>query len=760
VRTLAWSAGGFAAAAFLAEYFLPVEGLPYFAAALFLLAVVGLLPRIRKGQAVLFLAFAGLGTLAWWGHYTAHVLPCEELVGQEVTVTARVTDFAVQGDGYETLTVRILDGGPKEKAVLYFSDEILPELTPGDIITVTVQVRSALELSGERSHYYTAQNINMRGYVQDSIQMTGHWTWSWLYGPQWMCRWVKNQCDSLFSGETAAFMKALLTGDTADLRQQESLYGAMRRAGVLHVVAISGMHIAVLTAFVQTVFGGKRVRLLCVPVLVLFMLMSGCRPSVVRAVVMQSFWLLAPLFRRENDPPTSLMGALLILLAVNPMAIAGVGLQLSFLCMAGNALLIPRLTVWAQAHLPEEGWYARPLQILWTSVACSLSTSVFTMPVAAWYFGSVPLLSPLSNLLTLWVIEICFAAGYVVCLVGGLVPALGTLLAVPLGWTVSGCIFVYKTIAAVPYGCLYVMKDGAVLWLVASYGLFILWFALKRRYHALRSIIPAELCVIGLCWVLVSEGLSLGAEQATLAALDVGQGQCIVLTDDTASIVIDCGGSGQTSAGDTAAEYLLAAGKNHVDMLILTHLHDDHANGVVQLLERMEVSYLVMPAGTEGESALWEPIVAAAEQAGTAVVSLSQACLAQAGDMELQLYLPEGSSDINERGIVILAQMGGQSALIMGDAGTSSELVLIGQGLVPDVDVLVAGHHGSDTASGVLFLKAAQAETAIISVGRNNYGLPDEEIVERLGDYCQQVLRTDEQGTITVTMQEGDKSYG
>jgi competence protein ComEC len=305
-----------------------------------------------------------------------------------------------------------------------------------------------------------------------------------------------------------------------------------------------------------------------------------------------------------------------------------------------------------------------------------------------------------------------------------------------------------------------VAKTGAVVWLIASYGLFFLWLGLRRRYRRLRLVIPAELCVIGLCWVLVTGGLELGPEQATLAALDVGQGQSIVLTDDTASVVIDCGGSGQTNAGDTAADYLLAAGKNHVDMLILTHLHDDHANGVTRLLERMTVDYLVMPGGTEDESALWEPIVAAAQEAGTAVISLEQAYLAQAGDMTLELYLPNGGSDINERGIVVLAQLGGQSALIMGDGGTESELVLLGQGLVPDVDLLVVGHHGSDTASGVLFLKAAQAETAVISVGRNNYGLPDEEILERLDTYCQQVLRTDQQGTITVTMQGEDRSDG
>jgi competence protein ComEC len=238
----------------------------------------------------------------------------------------------------------------------------------------------------------------MLGYVQGQTQVTGRWSLAWLYAPQWICRWVKQQCDLMFSGTHAAFMKALLTGDTTDLRQQESLYSNMRLAGVLHVVAISGMHIAVLTAFVQLLLGGRKVRVICIPVLIVFMLMSGCRASVVRAVIMQSLYLMAPLLNREDDPPTSLFAALLLILAVNPMAIGGVGLQLSFSCMAGFVTLLPVINRWAQRHLPKHTWYVRIVWFFWNGVMCSFCASVFSLPVAAWYFGTIPLLSPITRL--------------------------------------------------------------------------------------------------------------------------------------------------------------------------------------------------------------------------------------------------------------------------------------------------------------------------------------------------------------------------
>ncbi|MCD7769266.1 MAG: DNA internalization-related competence protein ComEC/Rec2, partial [Oscillospiraceae bacterium] len=151
-------------------------------------------------------------------------------------------------------------------------------------------------------------------------------------------------------------------------------------------------------------------------------------------------------------------------------------------------------------------------------------------------------------------------------------------------------------------------------------------------------------------------------------------------------------------------------------------------------------------------------ILTLAESRGTQIVALTSACTAQVGDMTLTMYLPQAGSDENERGIVVLAEAGSSSALIMGDAGENAELALLEQGAVPDVDVLVVGHHGSKTASNPLFLRAAQAETAVISVGYNSYDLPAEEILDRLSAYCPAVLRTDESGSVTIAMTEEDEN--
>ena len=756
MRKLTWAAIGFGCAAFLAEYVLPVQGLPYIAAALVVfLGLSFLLKGKARHKALICLGAAIAGLFLWGLHYRRHVAPGEALADQTVTITARVTDYPETLDGYQRLTVRVLEGAPEERAVLYLYDEASTAV-PGDVVRGQVRLRSVVENNGERIHSYTSVGLNLRGYVQGELETIGRSANTWIYFPKTLCQWVKTLCDELFSPDTAPFVKALLTGDTSDLKQNEALYSHMRIAGVLHIVAVSGMHLVILVSLVQILFGhSRRTSLLCIPVMVLFVLMAGCRASVIRAAVMQSFFLFAPLLERESDGPTSLSAALLLLLVFNPSAIAGVGLQLSFLCVLGFVVLMPPMQRWMQEHLPME---KRIVRVPASSCAGTICAVAFSAPVAALYFGTIPLFSVFSNLLTLPVVEVCFGGGYLLCALGAVWPGAAALGAWVLEWGVRWCALIYESIAAIPFACLYTVSAGAVWWLVGAYALWGAWLVLRWRGKRVGVITPACLCVIGLCAVFLTGSARFRPGTGELTVLDVGQGLCVTVLDDSAAVVVDCGGS--EDAGNVAANYLLAQGKNRVDLLVLTHLHDDHANGVVTLLSRLPVDTILIPESADDEGGLRAEIEAAAEKYDTNILCLTEPCSAQAGEIILELYLPQAGTDLNERGIVVRAEMGSMSAYIMGDAGMDAELVLLSQKAVSDADILVAGHHGSAGASGILFLQAVQAETAIVSVGRNGYGLPAEAALERLNEYCPVLLRTDEDGNITMEEKAEDISYG
>ncbi len=754
MRKLAWAALGFAAAAALAEYILPIRGLPYLAAALVLLSLccIPLRRRLTRARAMICLLAAAAGLLAWWGRYTLIVAPAEAKVGKTVQIQAIVTDYVERHPEYERLEARLVDeGGSRgEHVYLYLYEGSLPDLEPGQRIGAQVRLTSAITRRGERSHIYTSQGVDMLGYITpDTLTLEGEPTDRWRYLPQRLSQAVKELCGRLFPADAAPFVKALLTGDTVDLQRDTAGYAAMRTAGVLHIVAVSGMHLFVLTAFLQLLVGkGRRAALACLPAIWLFTLMAGCRPSVVRAAVMQSVYLLAPAADRESDGLTSLSAALLALLIINPMAIGGVGLQLSFACMAGLVWLLPSVLGWMEEHLPMH----RPLvAALAGNAACSLAATAFSIPLAAYYFGQIPLLGPVANLLTMFVVEAVFAAGYAVCAIGAALPALGRILGGIVAWPVRWCRWVYRTIAAVPFAGLYAGTLAAALWLAGLYVMgFVCWRLRKRGRHVPLDI-PVCLGIMGLCLVLIGGKLSIPAGEGRLSVLDVDQGQCVVLADRDTAVVVDCGGAGLNSAGDAAANCLLSTGHTRADALVLTHLHRDHANGAETLLYRLKVDRLLLPADAEDTDGLLAPILAAARDRGTQVLFLTEEQTAHIGDMSLDLLLPQGGS-VNERGVVVRATAAGRSVFIMGDAGTDAEMSLLRAGSVPDVDVLVAGHHGSKTASGAVFLTAAAPETAVISVGYNTYGQPAEETLARLERFCSAVHRTDLEGDVTIPL--------
>ena len=692
---------------------------------------------------------AALGLLSWWGRYELRVAPCEALTGQKLTVTGRVTEYPQVSEDYSRVTVRLTEGAPGEKAWLYLYHGELPRLRPGDLISGEIKAASVMDRGGARMHTATSAGICLRGYFTGEVTVTGRDRTAWRYFPQEISRTVKEACERLFSGRTAVFMEALLTGDKQALYDDVELYESMRQSGVLHAVAVSGMHVFVIICFLEMLFGrGRRTSLLCLPVMALFVLMSGGGASVVRAALMQTIYMAAPMFGREGDSSSGLSAALLFLLLLNPMAVGGVGLQLSFACRAGYAVFLPGVVrqIGGRRLLRR----SRLADHILGSLGNTFCATVFSIPIAAFYFGAVPLLSPLANLVTLPVIEVCFAGGYVLCALSALVPPLAAAGAAVLSLGVRWCTGVYGVLGRAPFACLYTADPLAAGWLVFAYVLLAAWLILRRRGVKIMGVLPVELGIIGLCAVLLSGSVRLALGRREIDVLDVGQGECVLCLDRDGAVVVDCGGSELYNAGDAAADRLLAAGKRRVDALILTHLHEDHANGAETLLYRMPVDRLILPADADGNERLTDRLLSMAERRGTEVVYLSEPMDGALGDLSLSLVLPRTDGDDNERGIVVEAAYPGLSALIMGDGGVEAEMDLLARGFLRDTDVLVVGHHGSKSASGPLFLNTVRPELAVISVGYNSYGQPAEEILDRLERYGAQVLRTDRDGTVVL----------
>ena len=752
MRKLAVAALSFSAATFAANYVLALEWLMVPAV---LLAVSGAalsaLGRKWLRGAVIALLFCSLGLLNYYVQYRLTYARAEALAGQTRTVRLRLTDYAVSYGDYCRLEGRIVSGDlPGLRAIAYDNTGTAAGAGPGDLLTMDCRLGTADTLYGKPYEYYKANDVyfklSSRGPVALERGSPGV-----AELPARLSRLLSDRVDRVFSPDTAHFMRSLMLGDRSGLYGDEALMTDLSRAGFMHIVAVSGMHIAFLVGFIRLVLGASPPSsLLCIALVWGFTLITGGSPSTVRAAVMQSLLLSASVFHRENDPLTSLSAALALILLQNPFSAASVSLQLSFGAMAGIMCFSGRIYRALSAGLPR-GLRLRAVDYLLASLSSSVGVMVFTAPLTAVHFGYVPLLSALTNMAGLWAVSLCFCGGWISCALSA-IPGLEALSAWLCQWLARYIFLVARLVSDIPFAALYMQTQGAWLWLWVSCGLFALALAVRIRPW-LRLLAPALLSAALLAGVLISARLRYSTGPGVFSVIDVGQGQSVAAMCGHSTVVIDCGNSFSIEdAGELTGAYLRSYGRDRIDLLVLSHLHADHANGAATLMELMEVGALVMPGGAGDPDGLREDIEACAARHGTELYYVNEKLHLQCGGIELDLLPPLGGGDENERCLTAVLSMGDFDGLLTADSTAEMERELLLEPETEDVELLLVSHHGSKYSSCPEFLRGVAGDWAVISTGYNNYGHPAEETLEALADCGYNVLRTDADGTVEIRL--------
>lgn len=747
MRKLCWFALPFCAAVFAA-----CRGLPWLLPVSLAAAAAGILAAGLK-RLPASLALLGLACgLAWFQGCTRLVrAPAEELAGQAAPFTATVTGFpratSTGGFGVEA---RIHLPGALDPKVLLYTSASGAGLLPGDVISGAARFQPAGTVQGETVTTYEAKGIFLRGNVLGAFETRRPDTPPASAWPAYISHAIRESAAALFPADVSGLMAALLTGDKTGLAVGS--YAALQRSGAAHIVAVSGLHLSFFAGMLSLLFR-RRSRLGCALTLILvflFAAVAGFTPSVTRAAFMIAMTLLAPLLGREEDKPTTLTAALFLLLLQNPYAAQSVSLQLSFAAVAGIHAFSAPLNRAMTRSLTDGGsrlraFCRRLYRLFAANLSVTLGALVFTTPLTAYHFGAVSLIAPVTNLLVLWAVSLAFAPGLLLVLLGIALPRFAALLISPVVLLTRYVLAVTRTLARLSFAS--VPLDGFYLsaWLVLVYGILLL--VLLRRYR--RPILPVCAGVCTLCAALLLTRLSLLACPLCVTMLDVGQGQCILLCSGGRTALIDCGGNGR-NAGDLAADALQSLGISRLDLLILTHCHDDHANGVPELLSRVEVSCLVLPDRAEDEPAYRNEILALAQEAGTEITLLSADRALSLGETALTLYAPLGGGGANEEGLFVLATCGDFEVLVTGDANSAVEARLVDHGDLPDVEVLVAGHHGASDSTSDALLDAVTPQTCLISAGYNPYGHPTDETLSRLAARDIDLYRTDRMGNLTI----------
>lgn len=752
MRKLAISCGAFSLGVFLAQYLLPASWLFPLALALALPGIALVLLRRRwLLPVILSLCALAAGFYLYGMHRMLTLERAHELDGLELVCTGRVLTAPTSRDNWTRVEIRLqLDERTKLSALLYDSDGSLKRVRPGDLVSGRLSLRAADTRYGKRYDYDPSRGIYLTANAKGRLTVTEgrHASLRGLASElnARLCERIR----TVFPEDTSAFFQALMLGEKSELYDDDAEHLSLSRAGLMHMVAVSGMHIAFLVGMLRQLMGNtRRASILALLLVWCFVLLTGSNPSAVRAAVMQTIVLLAPVFGREDDPPTSLMLALALILLQNPFAAGSVSLQLSFASVAGIELFSDRIRGALMPSIPKVlPWKLR--SYLASNVSNSLSVLVFSTPLIGLYFGYVSTLSLLSNLLTLWAVPFCFGLGYLCCLVSLLSLPAGRLTAAVLSWLARYILWMAGVIAAPGFSCLYLCLKWNWLWLLLVYALFFA-AALYRKGGWTRWVYPAGLAVFSLFALLTATRLYYGNAPGIMTAVDVGQGQSLVVFSGEQTVVVDCGNTGSLDdAGDLTGSYLCSRGRESIDCLLLTHLHADHADGVCRLMTYLPVREILLGEDMDDPNGILPQLYEAAERYGTTIRIVRNDRSLTIGTIRMELFAPGRSGDTNERCLTARIGVDGYELLTTGDINMAAERELLNGHDLRETELLIVGHHGSKYSSSPELLREIGADTAIICCGYNTYGHPTTETLERLGECGYTVYRTDEDGTVEI----------
>ena len=745
MRPLAWLCAAFALGCAAAQYLLAPER--WLTAALAALVIGGIGLVLRGNLRWVLLCALGFALAFGWSALYAHWIaaPNEALVGSTETTELELYGYAVETDYGAKVTVRILGRGLRGRAV-YYGERDLLELSPGERVCDTVFFNSASDPSGsgETIRSFTSKGVYLLLYSRGEPEYAAGNAGALRYAPQRIAHRLGGTIETLYGEREGGFLRALLLGDKGYLDVEDA--SNLSEAGIYHITAVSGLHGMFLAELLALLCGTRHRKARCVLTILLlgfYALVVGAPPSILRACVMIAMQQLAPLFGRENDPPTALSVALGLLLLGNPYAAASVSLQLSFAAVTGLVWLTPRMT----RHISTKNPLARYVR---TSLAATLGALAFSTPLCALYFGTVSLSAFLGNLLCLRLVSAVFLAGLASVLLSLLPGVPGAVLVPAVSLGVRAVLTLSDAMEALPLHALYLNTRLSVLWLVYVYALFAVCVAARRGR---RRWWVAGVLAAGMLLVTVRLN-ALPFERGTLhvTALDVGQGESVALLSQGHGVLVDCGSSNSyIDAGGRAADYLMNAGFRRLDAVVLTHYHADHANGLALLLARVGTDAIYLPDLAEEEREKDE-VLALAERYGVRVCYVTEETVLPLGEASLTLYPPVGEGGENELGLTALCSAGEFDTLITGDMDSGTERMLLAAYPLPDIEVLLVGHHGSRYSTSEELLEATSPEVGVVSVGHNSYGHPTREALLRLTDADVTVYRTDLQGNIHITV--------
>ncbi len=707
------------------------------------------------------------------------------VISAEPDVKDRVTHIEVSareistGSNWQKLSGKILLFVPR-----------YPEYQYGDILLIKGKLESPPQFEDfDYRAYLSHTGIHSVMFYPD-IEFSGQK--ESLKSLEWIYALRKNLSRSLSSTlpePQASLAQGIVLGIRSTI--PDSLKTSLSITGTAHLLAISGIHLGIVAGLLITIglriFGRRHYTYVWLALLVIwfYALMTGMQAPVIRSAIMASIFLLAELLGRQKNAFVALAFSAAVMAGITPQILWSVSFQLSFLSMTGIIFIAPFLQEISRKivrdRLNEEDFRARAVILITDSFSITLGAIIAVWPIIAYNFGIISFIGPVSTFLIAPALPFIIITGVLTAL-AGLVSNPAGQIAGWIAWPfLSYMLWMVNAFAGLSWAAASSNAGRTLLWTYYSVLFILIWIKYQHR-----KLIKITSCIAGSArqaidrtadiydripkkWIIPPllviafltsfTAATMPDHNLSVSILDVGTGDAIFVRNRNQNILIDGGPSPQAVCLELSRR--MPFWDRSLDLVVLTHPHFDHLNGLIEVLHRYKVRQVLAPNLTPDSPFFqeWLNLIEAKNIQYTLAMAGQQIVLRNGAILDV--LNPENTlsgdfrEDMDDNGIVMRLTHDRISFLFMADVGQPTEENLISRRADLSCSVLKVGHHGSSTSSTAGFLNAARPQIAVISVGADNtFGHPSTEVLNRLGEYLgpeNRVYRTDENGTIEFT---------
>ena len=559
--------------------------------------------------------------------------------------------------------------------------------------------------------------------------------------------------------ESAPFLAALLVGERSGIA--EAIEEPLQRAGVYHIVALSGLNVVWLAGVVGFVgrlmaVGPCRRRWLVLAALAAYWWVAPGSGSMGRASLMALLYVGGQTLGRRVTPLAALGRAATLMLMVTPAWSDDPGFQLSLSATLGILIVAP-----VRNPAPIATAATRGIAAAASALRVSAGAMAGTLLIGAHHFHRVSAASLPANLVAVPIAAILLALSGCLAISGASPGFISGPLAAAADRLLAVLVTIADRLSSLPGLAVWVVPPPAPAAAVALAAL-LLGFAADRRPVRLA----AGILLVGLVLATLCAGRTARPPgDLRVIALDVGQGDAILVelpSGDT--MLVDAGArtrSGFDFGADVVAPAIRARGRLRLELFVVTHAHQDHLGGAIAILRQLRPAVVWV-----GRMPPCDPRVRAFEtqaaRLGIPVVSPRGGVVTRVGGVQFQVLNPSGTGPdgpaLNDDSLVLRLAHGRSHLLLTGDIEGGLERRLARAGVPLEAGLLKVPHHGSRSSSTTEFLRRVRPEVAIISCGRGNpWGHPEPEVLDRLRQAGARVWRTDRDGAGCLESEGGDR---